>query len=201
MSCKPGPRRPPSRWRRVPQAVLMLCLAQGVAAASTTAQAESAAAPGPEAQAAAPASATPLAGAPDAAAVPSAAPATAAAPVSAPGAVTGKIAWYGRQFAGRKTASGERFDPALLTMAHRHWPLGTQVRVTNLRNQRSVVVTVNDRGPYTPGRIADLSEGAARLIGLLHIGVTEARLERLERLERPRPDTADRRASPAAEPS
>ena len=79
-------------------------------------------------------------------------------------------------FAGRKTASGDTFDPDALTMAHRTLPFGTKVRVTNLRNQRSVEVVVNDRGPAVAGRIADLSPAAARGIGLTD-GVVEARIE------------------------
>ena len=87
---------------------------------------------------------------------------------------------YGNNFAGRKTASGERFDPAALTMAHRTLPFGTRVRVTNLENQRSVEVVVNDRGPFVSGRIADLSEGAARRIGMIVDGVVEALLDILQ---------------------
>ena len=88
---------------------------------------------------------------------------------------------YGNEFAGRKTASGEPFDPAALTMAHRTLAFGTLVRVTNLQNQRSVEVVVNDRGPFVPGRIADLSEAAARRIGMISDGVVEALLEILQR--------------------
>jgi len=84
---------------------------------------------------------------------------------------------YGKDFAGRKTASGERFDPKALTMAHRTLPFGTRVRVTNLENQRSVEVVVNDRGPFVSGRIADLSEAAARRIGMTSDGVVEALLD------------------------
>ena len=84
---------------------------------------------------------------------------------------------YGNDFAGKKTASGEPFDPGALTMAHRTLPFGTRVRVTNLENQRSVEVTVNDRGPAVAGRIADLSEAAARRIGMVVHGVVEALLE------------------------
>ena len=79
-------------------------------------------------------------------------------------------------FAGKKTASGEIFDPEALTMAHRTLPLGTRVRVTNLRNQRTVEVMVNDRGPAVEGRIADLSPAAARAIGLTD-GLAEVRLD------------------------
>jgi rare lipoprotein A len=87
---------------------------------------------------------------------------------------------YGEEFAGKKTASGEAFDPASLTMAHRTLPFGTRVRVTNLENERSVEVVVNDRGPYVAGRIADLSEAAARRIGMVAHGVVEATLEVLD---------------------
>jgi peptidoglycan lytic transglycosylase len=87
---------------------------------------------------------------------------------------------YGNNFAGRKTASGESFDPAALTMAHRTLPFGTRVRVTNLENQRSVEVVVNDRGPFVSGCIADLSEAAARRIGMIVDGVVEALLDILQ---------------------
>src|SRR5690606_26633724 len=91
----------------------------------------------------------------------------------------GKVSWYGRRFAARRTASGEAFDPDALTMAHRALPFGTLVRVTNLRNRRSVVVRVNDRGPHVGDRIADVSLGAARALGMVRSGVVEARLEPL----------------------
>jgi rare lipoprotein A len=89
----------------------------------------------------------------------------------------GRISMYGLEFAGRKTASGEPFDPDALTMAHRTLPFGTRVRVTNLENQRSVEVVVNDRGPFASGRIADLSETAARRIDMVAEGVVEALLD------------------------
>ena len=92
----------------------------------------------------------------------------------------GRISMYGNDFAGRKTASGEPFDPTALTMAHRTLPFGTRVRVTNLENQRSVEVVVNDRGPFVSGRIADLSEAAARRIGMVADGVVEALLDILQ---------------------
>jgi len=79
-------------------------------------------------------------------------------------------------FAGKKTASGDTFDPEALTMAHRTLPFGTKVRVTNVRNRRSVEVVVNDRGPAVDGRIADLSPAAARAIGLTD-GLADVRLE------------------------
>ena len=89
----------------------------------------------------------------------------------------GRISMYGSGFSGRKTASGEPFDPTALTMAHRTLPFGTRVRVTNLENQRSVEVVVNDRGPFVSGRIADLSEAAARRLGMVADGVVEALLD------------------------
>ena len=92
-------------------------------------------------------------------------------------AVEGVVAYYGRRFAGRRTASGERFDPAALTMAHKTLPFGTRVRVTNLTNKRSVVVRVNDRGPSSPERIGDLSLAAANQIGMRKAGVARVRLE------------------------
>ena len=92
-------------------------------------------------------------------------------------AMEGKIAHYGRKFTGRRTASGERFNPGALTMAHNTLPFGTKVRVTNVANKRSVVARVNDRGPTTPGRIADLSTAAASRIGMLRAGIVEAKLE------------------------
>jgi len=98
----------------------------------------------------------------------------------------GRISMYGINFAGKKTASGESFDPAALTMAHRTLPFGTRVRVTNLENQRSVEVVVNDRGPFVAGRIADLSLAAARQIDMIDDGVVEALLDILEAGKGPR---------------
>jgi rare lipoprotein A len=141
----------------------------------------------PESPAAAPFLTAPLQSAPATprGAVPSPA---AAAPAAAPPeriTQTGKIAYYGPRFAGRKTASGERFDPEAMTMAHKTLPFGTRVRVTNLANGESVVVRVNDRGPSTSNRIADLSQGAAERIGMIEAGVVEARLEVLRVIKSP----------------
>lgn len=122
------------------------------------------------------ASAPAAAPAPVIAPAPAAAP-TAAAPAASADVAEGKIAYYGRKFTGRRTASGERFNPEALTMAHNSLPFGTKVRVTNLANKRSVVARVNDRGPTTPGRIADLSTAAARRIGMLRAGIVDAKLE------------------------
>src|SRR6478609_7908623 len=89
----------------------------------------------------------------------------------------GRISIYGSDLAGRKTASGDLFDPKALTMAHRSLPFGTRVRVTNLGNQRSVEVVVNDRGPFVDGRIADLSEAAGRRVGMIDDGVVDGLVE------------------------
>lgn len=89
---------------------------------------------------------------------------------------TGMASWYGGDFAGRRTASGERFDPSELTAAHRSLPFGSKVRVTHLSSGRSVVVRINDRGPFTRGRVIDVSEAAARHIGLIGPGHGEVSL-------------------------
>ena len=82
----------------------------------------------------------------------------------------GMASYYGRKFAGNRTASGEAFDPAALTAAHRTLPFGTQVQVTNEATGDSVVVTINDRGPFHGSRVIDLSEAAAKEIGLIRSG-------------------------------
>ncbi|MGC3984098.1 MAG: septal ring lytic transglycosylase RlpA family protein [Pseudorhodoferax sp.] len=82
-----------------------------------------------------------------------------------------------RRLAGRPTASGERFDPEKMTMAHETLPFGTLVRVTNMLNRRSVVVRVNDRGAWSADRIGDVSTAAARELGMLRRGVVRAQLE------------------------
>jgi rare lipoprotein A len=89
----------------------------------------------------------------------------------------GKASWYGRRFQGRKTASGERFDRFEMTAAHKRLPFGTRVRVTWLARDRSVEVRINDRGPYGPGRIIDLSEEAARRLGMIEAGVVPVEVE------------------------
>jgi rare lipoprotein A len=93
----------------------------------------------------------------------------------------GTASYYGADFAGRRTASGERFDPQALTAAHPDLPFGTLVRVTNLENGRSVTVRINDRGPFTGGRIVDVSWGAARELGMLRSGVARVRLDLVSR--------------------
>jgi len=82
----------------------------------------------------------------------------------------GRASWYGSQFAGRPTASGERFDPEGLTAAHRTLPFGSMVRVTHAGSGRSVVVRINDRGPFHGNRVIDLSRAAAERIGIRSAG-------------------------------
>lgn len=89
----------------------------------------------------------------------------------------GRASWYGPGFAGRRTANGEIFDPSQLTAAHKTLPFGTQVRVTNLNNGRSILVRINDRGPFKPGRIIDLSRAAAEQIGMIGSGTAPVQLE------------------------
>ncbi len=89
----------------------------------------------------------------------------------------GTASWYGKQFNGKTTASGEPYDMFQFTAAHRQLPLGTLVKVTNLDNGRSVVVRVNDRGPVPRTRIIDLSYGAAKMIGLSGHGIEPVSLE------------------------
>ncbi len=89
----------------------------------------------------------------------------------------GRASWYGKHFHGKKTASGEPYDMFQFTAAHQRLPLGTMVRVTNLRNQRWVIVRVNDRGPVPKSRIIDLSYGAAQILGLRAGGVERVRLD------------------------
>ncbi|NNE23600.1 MAG: septal ring lytic transglycosylase RlpA family protein [Rhizobiales bacterium] len=86
----------------------------------------------------------------------------------------GKASWYKM---GTRTANGERFNPNGLTAAHRTLKFGTKVRVTNLRNGKSVVVRINDRGPFIRSRIIDVSMGAARQIGLTRMGVAKVKVE------------------------
>ena len=90
---------------------------------------------------------------------------------------TGEASWYGARYQGRTTASGQPFDRNAMTAAHRKLPFGTLVRVTNLANQRTVFVRINDRGPYARGRIIDLSERAAELLGFTRRGTARVRVE------------------------
>ena len=90
----------------------------------------------------------------------------------------GWASWYGKPHQGQKTANGERFSPSQLRAAHRSLPLGTQVKVTNLQTGQHVVVKINDRGPYGGGkrRIIDLSEAAAKRVGLLGRGTARVQV-------------------------
>src|SRR6266496_4576722 len=89
----------------------------------------------------------------------------------------GTASWYGQIFDGKPTASGEPYDMYDMTAAHLKLPMGSYVRVTNLRNGRAVVVRVNDRGPIVPGRIIDLSYGAAQALQFKHRGLQRVRLD------------------------
>jgi len=89
----------------------------------------------------------------------------------------GIASWYGNEFHGRPTSSGEIFDTNDMTAAHRTLPFGTHVMVTNLDNDRSVVVRINDRGPFVRGRVIDLSYAAARVLGMIGPGTARVRLE------------------------
>ena len=92
---------------------------------------------------------------------------------------TGTASWYGRQFHGRKTASGETFDMNALTAAHRSLPLNCYIRVTNKNTGKSVVVKVNDRGPFHGNRVLDLSYGAAKQLGITSAGTANVNIERV----------------------
>lgn len=85
----------------------------------------------------------------------------------------GKASWYGKRFHGRRTASGERFNMYALTAAHPSLPFGTRLRVRHLESGREVEVRINDRGPHVDGRILDLSQAAARALGMLSSGASE----------------------------
>ena len=91
--------------------------------------------------------------------------------------VQGAASWYGPGFYGRTTANGERFSKGTLTAAHRTLPFGTKVRVTNLSNGRSVVVRINDRGPFRYHRVIDLAHGAASQLQMMQAGEVPVKLE------------------------
>ena len=93
---------------------------------------------------------------------------------------TGTASWYGRQFHGRKTASGDTFDMNGLTAAHRSLPLNCFIRVTNKTNGQSVIVKVNDRGPFHGNRVLDLSYGAAKQLGITNSGTAKVSIERVD---------------------
>ncbi|MGJ8534661.1 MAG: septal ring lytic transglycosylase RlpA family protein [Alphaproteobacteria bacterium] len=99
-------------------------------------------------------------------------PAEAASPTQC-----GKASWYALY---SRTASGEMMNPNLLTAAHRYLPFGTRVQVTNVKNGKSVVVRINDRGPFVKGRVIDVSKGAARKIGMVRSGVAQVKVTALD---------------------
>ncbi len=92
---------------------------------------------------------------------------------------TGLSSWYGRQFHGRKTANGEIYNMHGMTAAHRTLPLNCYIRVTNKSNGKSVIVRVNDRGPYHGNRVLDLSHAAASKLGFVSNGVANVKIERI----------------------
>ena len=98
---------------------------------------------------------------------------------------TGFASWYGSKFHGRKTASGERYNMNALTAAHTTLPMPSYVRVTNLSNRRSLVLRINDRGPFANGRIIDVSRRAAQLLGFARKGIQKVRVRRVDRNGRP----------------
>ena len=109
------------------------------------------------------------------------------------GRQSGEASWYGPKFHGRRTANGEVFDMYEISAAHRTLPFGTRVRVENLQNGRSLVVRINDRGPFIDGRILDLSYAAAQEIGMVEAGVVPVLLTILDSAEAPQ-KTARKRA-------
>jgi len=93
---------------------------------------------------------------------------------------TGGASYYGARHQGKRTASGERFDQNSLTAAHRQLPFGTRVLVTNLANDRKVVVRINDRGPHTRARLIDVSRAAADRLGMLRSGTAKVRVQAMD---------------------
>lgn len=92
---------------------------------------------------------------------------------------TGLASWYGHEREDYRTTSGEPFDPGELTAAHRSLPLHSRARVTNMKNGRSVIVRITDRGPHEPGRVIDVSEAAAKRLGMRKSGLARVRIEAL----------------------
>lgn len=92
----------------------------------------------------------------------------------------GMASWYGLEYHGRTTASGERFNQNAMTAAHKELPFGTVVKVTNQLNGRDIAVRINDRGPFIPGRIIDLSRKAARKLDMIEPGVVPVKIRVLE---------------------
>ncbi|MGL4668823.1 MAG: septal ring lytic transglycosylase RlpA family protein [Saezia sp.] len=118
---------------------------------------------------------------------------------------TGGASWYGKQFHGRKTSSGEVYDMYAMTAAHKTLPIPCYVHVTNIKNGRSVIVRVNDRGPFSDKRLIDLSYAAAHRLGFVNEGVTDVIIERIMpadiRAGRIPPTTGNSRGGGASVPS
>lgn len=104
-------------------------------------------------------------------------PSAAPAPASSGDSMSGLAAFYHNGFHGRRTASGQRYNAGAMTGAHQTLPFGTRVKVTHVKNNRSVVVRINDRGPTQAGRVIDLSRAAAGQLRMLREGLSEVRLE------------------------
>ena len=112
-------------------------------------------------------------------------------PAEDPGySAIGTASWYGREFGGNSTANGERFDPRRLTAAHTTLPMPVLVRVTNLENNKSCVLRINDRGPFITGRILDVSEAAAEELGFHSQGTARVRVDYVGRADGKPPSTA-----------
>jgi len=109
---------------------------------------------------------------------------------------SGLASWYGEERQGKPTANGEVFDMNGLTAAHRRLPMGAKVKVTNLKNQRTLILRINDRGPGIAGRVIDVSMAAAKSLGFLHSGLVPVELEVVS-LPKARALTAARRPTPA----
>lgn len=88
-----------------------------------------------------------------------------------------KASWYGPRFHGRTTANGEIYDQTAFTAAHKSLPFGTLLKITNPINNKTLIVRINDRGPYIPGRQLDLSKAAAEELGVIHSGVKKLKIE------------------------
>ncbi len=97
---------------------------------------------------------------------------------------TGKASYYANRFHGKKTSSGEIYNKDSLTCAHRTLPFGTKLQVTNPKNNKSIVVTVNDRGPHTKNRLIDLSYAAAKELGIIHQGIASVEISPLDKIRK-----------------
>lgn len=106
---------------------------------------------------------------------------------------TGSASWYGDELRGRRTASGEPFDPDAITAAHRSLPLLSHIEVTALDTGRSIIARVNDRGPFSNDRLVDLSHGAARLLGISGDGHARVRIRRVDAVAASSPNAAENR--------